>query len=143
MRSWVMAQAFRQPAFQRRRFSVKNTFRNEAEIKLVATLPEFLTKLGWRLEFVNPEGGSFRLAGGKKTEVLLSMHAGQDFSPELVKKNADDSLITITAYANGIVIGGMSYRVDPELKTPSGPDKDGSLESRPGCLRRIFRGRKR
>jgi hypothetical protein len=69
------------------------------------------------------------------------MHAGQDFSPELVKKNADDSLITITAYANGIVIGGMSYRVDPGLKTPSEPD--GSLESRPGCLKRIFLGLKR
>jgi hypothetical protein len=46
------------------------------------------------------------------------MQAGRDFSRDLVKENAGDSMITVTAYANGIVIGGMSYLVDPNMKMP-------------------------
>jgi hypothetical protein len=125
-------------SFQRRPFSLKNTFSNEAEIKLVPTLPKFLTKLGWKLEFVNSEGGNFRLMPGKRTEILLSMQAGEDFSRELVKNNAEDSLITVTAYANGIIIGGMSYHVDPNIEMPGERPKVECPESRHGILKRIW-----
>jgi len=125
-------------SFQRRPFSLKNTFSNEAEIKLVPTVPKFLTKLGWKLEFVNSEGGNFRLMPGKRTEILLSMQAGEDFSRELVKNNAEDSLITVTAYADGIIIGGMSYHVDPNIKMPGERPKDECPDGRHGILKRIW-----
>jgi hypothetical protein len=125
-------------SFERRSFSVKNTFRNTAEIRLVPSLPKFLTKLGWRLDFSNAQGGKFRLEGGKRKEILLNMHAGQDFSRQTVLENVRDSLITVTAYADGIIIGGMSYRLDPNLTRPGVQLDDTEPERHDGLLKRFW-----
>ena len=41
---------------------------------------------------------------------------GREFSREMVLESGFDNIITVTATANGIVIGGMSYQVDPNMK---------------------------
>jgi len=33
-------------------------------------------------------------------------------------KDAKDKTIRLEAYANGILVGGMSYQLDPDLKEP-------------------------
>ena len=118
-------------AFKRRKFWLKNTFSHEAEIKLVATLPKFLTERGWRLEFASKGGDQFRLAGEKSRKIIMNIKAGEKFSKETVLANADDSVITVTGYADDIIIGGMSYYIDPNLRVPGAHTDDDEGDDRP------------
>jgi hypothetical protein len=84
-------------------------------------LPPWLAKLGWKLELSGIENGAV-LASGAKREVTIKLHAGQDFTPEDVK-SAKDRDIRINVLANDNLVGGMTYRVDPDLCKPWNHDK--------------------
>lgn len=103
-------------AFERRPFVLYNPFEREARINLVVSLPEFLKRLGWEIKFVNAGGSSFSLKPGLKKEIFLDIKVGREFSREMVLESGFDNIITVTATANGIVIGGMSYQLDPNMK---------------------------
>jgi hypothetical protein len=80
------------------------------------TLPSLLTSLGWRLELVDV-GDGFTLASGAKREVFIKLHPGQSFTRDAVEATADRD-IRIEVLANDNLIGGMTYRFDPDLSQP-------------------------
>ncbi|WNM62494.1 hypothetical protein [Candidatus Nitrospira neomarina] len=92
------------------------------------TLPSLLSKLGWRLELVDV-GSGFTLASGAKREVFIKLHPGKPFKRDAVEatKNRD---IRIDVLANDNLIGGMTYRLDPDLSRPWNVDRPKDK----GCL---------
>ena len=103
-------------AFKDRPFRVHNPFEREVKTKLSPTLPEFLKDRGWEILFTNAGGSEFSLKSGASKDVLLDIKEGKDFTQELVPENASEATIHVTAFADDIIIGGMSYFVDPNMK---------------------------
>jgi hypothetical protein len=104
-------------------FWARNPNSRESKITFDVQLPKFLTERGWRLEFVNAGGGSFSLQPRAEKKIEMRMIAGKDFTKEDVINAKDDNMIHIYANADGILIGGMTYNIDPEMKHPSGYHK--------------------
>ncbi len=105
-------------SFGPRHFWVNNPYSFEGRVKLDVMLPEWLTLRGWGFAFVNPGGSSFTLPARGSREVLLELKAGSDFSPSDVPRAPTESRIVVRAIVNGIPVGGMSYTIDPHLKSP-------------------------
>jgi hypothetical protein len=80
------------------------------------TLPRLLTSLGWRLELVNV-GSGFTLASGAKREVFIKLHPGAPFTRDDVEGGGDRD-IRIDVLANDNPVGGMTYRLDPNISRP-------------------------
>lgn len=102
-------------AFSPRRFVVRNPHRVFARVEVVARLPRLLLDRGWELIFDNPGGRAFSLAPGQSREIVLRWKPGADFAPDDVER-AHDWTIHLEVVANGILVGGMSYELDPTLK---------------------------
>ncbi len=94
---------------------IKNPHHVTARVIVQAVLPRFLVKAGWRVTFANPGASAFTLKAAEAKTVVLKLKPGKDFTADDVRK-AKDPVIHIEAYANGILVGGMSYRLDPKLK---------------------------
>jgi len=105
-------------SFDPRRFWVNNPYGFEGRVKLEVVLPEWLTRRNWGFAFVNPGGSSFTLAPRGSREVLLRLKPGSDFSPSDVPRMGPGARIVVRTIVNGIPVGGMSYTVDPHLKSP-------------------------
>lgn len=98
-------------------FVAGNTFRRPAKMDLRVELPKMLVSKGWKLD-LGDSGGGFRLKPGEKQEIRLKLVAGNDFTTdELAGADRD---ITVELYGNDTLLGGMTYRLDPELKERSG-----------------------
>ena len=104
-------------------FWVGNPDPRRATMKLDVALPDLLTRAGWRLK-IEGGGKQFTLASGAKRQVILRLVQGSEFTPEMVRaaKNQD---IVVTAFANGNPIGGMTYRLDPDIERPANLRKPG------------------
>ncbi len=96
---------------------VKNPHNVTGRTIIKAELPQFLVKTGWAINFTNPGGDAFSLRSHEMKQVVLKLSTGKQFTAEDVRK-AKDRMIHIKAYANGIVVGGMSYVLEPTLKAP-------------------------
>ena len=105
--------------FNRLSFQLKNPHLTTAATEVRTVLPSFLDKRGWKIEFLNRGGGSFPLAPGESRNMIIRLVPGGDFSPADVAASPDKT-IQLYGYAGGILVGGMSYVIDPNLK-PSGP----------------------
>ena len=105
-------------AFEKRVFWVSNPHSQKARMNLVAILPALLSERGWELVFLNAGEGSFSLEPSQWKEVIMSLKAGKDFSKEETAiVPAEERFIHIEAYADDILVGGMSYMLDPEMET--------------------------
>jgi hypothetical protein len=100
-------------AFSPRRFLVRNPNRNTSSFELEYKLPKVLLDKGWKMTFDNPGGHRFTLAPGTSREIFLQIHAGTDFSAQEIA--AHDSDIDVLTLADGILMGGMTYNIDPNL----------------------------
>jgi hypothetical protein len=95
---------------------VRNPGRSAATIAVSVVLPPVLAQRGWRIGHDLPAGGA-RLNARKQRLVTFHVRAGKPFTKAHAKSATKrDILVTVTA--NGAVIGGMTYRLDPELDTP-------------------------
>ena len=94
---------------------IKNPHHAAARMIVHAVLPKFLVKGGWQVTFANPGAGAFHLRVAETKTVVLKLKPGKDFTAEAVRK-AKDAVIHIEAYANGILVGGISYQLDPKLR---------------------------
>jgi zinc metalloprotease ZmpB len=103
--------------FASRKIMIKNPLRSDARMIVKATLPSILAKAGWDVTFENAGGGAFALKAGEAKSIAVSLKQGKDFTVKDVKASRDKT-IHIEAYANGILVGGMSYQLDPTLKGP-------------------------
>jgi len=65
--------------------------------------------------FPNPGAGSFALKAGEAKTVVLMLRLGREFTAEEVRKSKD-ATIHIEARATGILVGGVSYQLDPRFK---------------------------
>jgi len=96
-------------------------------------LPAFLEKLGWKARFTSRGGGAFPLAPGESRNVDIRLVPGRDFSASDVDASADKT-IQIFGYAGGILVGGMSYVVDPKQTPPAGAEHTGQCAGIAGEL---------
>jgi hypothetical protein len=101
--------------FNRLSFQLKNPHLTKAAMEVRTVLPSFLEKRGWKIEFLNRGGGSFPLAPGESRNMIIRLVPGKDFSPADVTASPDKT-IHLYGYAGGILVGGMSYTIDPNLK---------------------------
>lgn len=91
-------------------------------------LPSLLTRLGWRLDLVGA-GDGFTLASGAKREVFIRLYPGKPFTRDAVEATKDRD-IRIDVLANDNLVGGMTYRLDPDLSRPWNVDRPKNK----GCL---------
>ncbi|HEV2175767.1 MAG TPA: hypothetical protein VGW33_00965 [Terriglobia bacterium] len=105
-------------SFAPRHFWVNNPYDFEGRVSLEVNLPDFLVQRGWSAEFVSPGGALFTLTGRGSREVQLRLKPGSDFSPADVQKAGAAASIVVRSLVNGIPVGGMTYAIDPHLKTP-------------------------
>ena len=113
--------------FEGLEFELKNPLTGAATMQLTATLPPLLVERGWQLEFTSRGGAAFPLKPGESRTVVMRLHPGQPFTAADVN-NATAKTIQVIGYAGGILVGGLSYVLDPSkkpphLKKPHGPDE--------------------
>ena len=110
-------------SFGRLQFQLKNPHRETARVEVRTVLPAFLERRGWKVGFTSPGGGSFPLHPGEGRSVVVRLIPGKDFTPADVAASADKT-IHLYGYAGGILVGGLSYELDPTLK-PGRPGRGG------------------
>jgi zinc metalloprotease ZmpB len=103
--------------FHRLEFELKNPFATRARMEIRHTLPALLSSRGWRLEFLNRGGAAFWLGAGESRSVVMALVAGKDFAAADVE-NSQERTIHVLGLAGGILVGGMSYELDPKLDRP-------------------------
>ena len=100
-------------------FTLKNPNRRASKMQLVTTLPRVLVQRGWKLELRDASGkpikGSLKLGAEKSTDLSIRLVPGEPFTAAEVAKWRD-AAIRIEGYANGILIGGMTYPMAPPAK---------------------------
>ena len=89
-------------------------------MQLVTTLPRVLAQRGWKLELLNAsgspiKGGTLKLGAGKSSDLSIRLVPGEPFTAAEVAKWRD-ATIRIEGYADGILIGGMTYPMAPPTK---------------------------
>lgn len=105
-------------SFERLPILLKNPGLTRARMIVQASLPAFLIERGWKMNFINPGGDAFTLGPGETAQIHLRLAPGKNFTTEDVR-SAKDKTIHVMGYADGILLGGMSYQMDPNLKKPS------------------------
>jgi hypothetical protein len=101
-------------AFEHRRFWAANPFASTGKVEVRAELPVFLASRGWTLVLENPGGGSFSLGPRDAREILPRLHRGHTFTAAEVAA-AGTLAIELVVVVEGIVVGGLSYELDPTL----------------------------
>jgi len=87
-------------------------------------LRKVLAAKGWRLEFAGLADNKFRLKAGEKRELQIKLVKGAGFTADEIRAVTDRNFV-VHPYGNGILMGGMTYHVDPDMKelAPSGRPK--------------------
>jgi zinc metalloprotease ZmpB len=110
-------------------FWVGNPGRRTAKIAAAVVLPPLLAKRGWRINLRNLPADGTPLKARKQRRVTFDVRAGATFTKaDAVAATKRD--IVVTATANGAIIGGMIYRIDPALDMPFNDRKSTSARSR-------------
>ena len=108
--------------FDRMSFRLKNPFDKRAHVSLEAILPPLLAERDWKIAFTNPGTGAFRLQPGGERDIVMRLIPGNEFTTRDIDK-ARNRFIEIKAYADGILVGGMSYLLQHKAKQPSKPKR--------------------
>jgi hypothetical protein len=103
--------------FDRLRFTLRNPHLTTARMEVQTVLPSLLEKRGWKIEFLNPGGASFPLRPGESRDIITRLIPGADFTMADATSSFDKT-IHLSGHADGILVGGMSYELDPALKPP-------------------------
>jgi hypothetical protein len=97
-------------AFSELRFKLKNPLRVSAKMVLNPRLPKTLASRGWKLEFTNTGGAKPKLGPGKSIPITMKLVPGKPFTAADLAREKNPA-IRIEAYANGIIVGGMTYEL--------------------------------
>lgn len=98
-------------------FWVGNPGRTSATIAVSIDLPSLLTRLGWRISLRDLAEGGVRLKAHEQRLVTFDVHPGASFTKADVDATAERDIV-VTATADGAIIGGMTYRIDPDVVMP-------------------------
>jgi zinc metalloprotease ZmpB len=99
-------------------FFAGNSFNRPARMELRVEMPKVLASRGWSLD-LGDGGEAFRLKPGEKRRIRLKLVAGNPFTTDDIRSTGDRD-IKVDLYANDMVLGGMTYHLDPELNERSG-----------------------
>jgi hypothetical protein len=97
-------------------FWAGNPFRVKTLMELKVDMPKFLTELGWKLQFKDVKN-QFELKPGEKRKIVIELIKGRNFTAEQAR-NAYDRDIMVSLYGEDMLLGGMTYRIDPDKKEP-------------------------
>lgn len=109
---------------------VGNPNPRRALMTLHVELPEVLASAGWRLTFEGLDDDRFVLKSGQRREVVMRLEAGDDFTKDAVAA-AGVCDVQVVVRADDNLLGGMTYRLDPELTRPYNPRPGGKRD----CVR--------
>ena len=99
-------------ALDGRRIYVKNPHAERARMVIKPILAPLLAEREWQLEFVSPGGRAFSLEARTGRDVVMRLKPGKEFTAKEVKK-ARNPVIHVEVYADDILVGGVSYSLDP------------------------------
>jgi hypothetical protein len=103
-------------------FFAGNNFNKPAQMELRVDVPKIMAAKGWRLLFTGIEDNKFWLRAGEKRRIELNLVKGAEFTADEIRRTGPTTF-TVHLYANGMLIGGMSYCVHPDIKkAPSRPE---------------------
>ncbi len=100
-------------------FMAGNNLNRRAGMELHVEMPAVLARAGWQLQFDGIADNKFPLKAGEKRRIQLNLKKGTEFTKADIEGSAD-RMITVSLLADGLLLGGMSYYVDPTLDKPSG-----------------------
>lgn len=106
-----------------RSFTVRNPFDSRVRVIIDIALPSVLAEKDWAVTLSNAGGQAFGLAAGASKRVRLAVKSGGDVTADEVASSARRDVV-VSVRADGILLGGMSYRLDPERKEPLPQDDD-------------------
>jgi hypothetical protein len=98
-------------------FWVGNPERTTATITVTVALPTLLSQRGWRIGLRDLPQGGIRLKAREQRLVTFEVQPGTSFTRADVE-NTSERDIVVTAMADGAIIGGMTYRIDPSIEIP-------------------------
>lgn len=105
-------------AFCNRKFWAHNPNAKTARMEIRAVMPPLLADRGWAMRFHNPGGAHFSLGPRDAREIRPVLMSGREFSAAELA-DAGPTSIVVLVLADGIVVGGMSYVLDPTLEAPA------------------------
>lgn len=111
-------------------FWIGNTALTAAKIEVSIKLPPLLESRGWRISLRDFPAEGTHLKAREQRLVTFEVHAGEPFT-KADASAANERDIVVTATADGAIIGGMVYRIDPELEMPFNDSKH--QDERKGC----------
>ena len=120
-------------------FELKNPLTTAAVMRVEPTLPPLLAERGWTLSLMNRGGATFKLEPGESREIVMQLQRGTDFTADDVEEAAERT-IRVAARADGILVGGMSYELDPKLRYPTrfgGKDQTPARRAGPRARREL------
>jgi hypothetical protein len=79
-------------------------------------LPELLKKLGWDIGLKGVKRPRFTLKPGQQVKVQLVATPGKPVTPKLIKEQRRPPRIDVAVEMDGIVVGGMTFPIDPKRK---------------------------
>jgi zinc metalloprotease ZmpB len=98
-------------------FWVGNPGRRGANVAVSITLPPLLASRGWRITLRDlPEGGA-RFKAREQRLVTFEVHPGTEFTKADTVAEVERDIV-VTATADGGIVGGMVYHIDPDLEMP-------------------------
>jgi hypothetical protein len=101
-----------------RQFWVNNPYDRTARVTIRAHIPSFLVERGWDLTVATGGSTTFSLGPRANRKVVLSVRQGRDFSIQDVMKAGSEAIIRVQTLVDGLIVGGMTYAIDPALKLP-------------------------
>lgn len=101
-------------SLNRRAFWINNPYDRTVTINIEAVLPAILRKKDWGLKLLSPGGEKFQLGPRSERKVIFNILPGTPFNASELKQTGED--IDIHTMIDGLIIGGMTYRIDPRIK---------------------------
>ena len=121
---------------------VGNPGRSAAKIAVAVALPPLLARRGWRIGLRDLPADGVRLNAREQRLVTFDVQAGASFT-KADAKAATKRNIVVTVTANGAIVGGMVYRIEPELATPFNERASAPRGSAQSSANKARRGDKR
>ena len=105
-------------------FWIGNPLIKKANMKLQVQIPDLLANNNWKISFKDIKENHLELQSGKQKEIVIEIQQGKDFTVQDIEKSKDKDIV-ISVYADDILIGGMTYRLDPKIKEPFNKPRQG------------------
>ncbi|MBS1777373.1 MAG: hypothetical protein JSS64_13950 [Bacteroidetes bacterium] len=97
-------------------FLVRNPYEDPIGVDLEIHLPQLLRNNGWSLSFDTSNHIDLEGFDREGVPVKITLSGGHSFTREDIQ-NTDDRDIVITMISEKGIIGGLTYRIDPDLRS--------------------------